>query len=287
MTDEPAAAIWAKMALARQFELSVVAASKAGVLPPAPFYLSIGQEHVPATASVVCEDWNVFPQHRGHSWYLSFGGDPLALIEELLGRPSGCAGGMGGSASLHWPPARIFGHSGLLGDQVPIAAGMALASGRNTVVVLGDAAVEEDYVLASFGFAATKKVPILFLVEDNNLSILTDKKTRRSWSATAVACGFGLGIDSVSYDGLRPLATVNRLYKSLCGSVNSLPALVNVKVCRRYWHAGHGQDQIGEPDLYEEWKKLMGEPALAHERDAAAKIRSLWDGAVGAGRISW
>ena len=45
---------------------------------------------------------------------------------------------------------------------------------------LGDASAEEDYVLTSLGWASTKKLPILFIVEDNNLSILTEKKSEET-----------------------------------------------------------------------------------------------------------
>ena len=73
---------------------------------------------------------------------------------------------MGGSASVsNTETANLIGHSGLLGDQVPIAVGCAHASQKPTVVILGDAAAEEDYVLgALWGSAATKNAPVLFFM---------------------------------------------------------------------------------------------------------------------------
>mgnify|MGYP001234393774 CR=1 FL=1 len=69
-----------------------------------PTYLSVGQEFVAATIAQIVEDRNVEPdifiQHRGHSIYLAFGGDIYELIDEMLGKKTGCAKGMGGSASI-------------------------------------------------------------------------------------------------------------------------------------------------------------------------------------------
>ena len=69
-----------------------------------PTYLSVGQEYVPSSIAQVIEDKNIEPdifiQHRGHATYLAFGGDIVELIDELLGRETGCANGMGGSASI-------------------------------------------------------------------------------------------------------------------------------------------------------------------------------------------
>jgi len=153
-----------------------------------PVYLSAGQEYIPASIYTLLEEKgiepNIFIQHRGHSHYLCAGADPIELIDELLGRKTGCANGMGGSASIHSIKKNIFGHDGLMGSQVPIAVGHCYHTRKPTIVVMGDASAEEDYVLGAMGWASTKNLPILFVVEDNNLSILTEKKIRRQPSYT-------------------------------------------------------------------------------------------------------
>ena len=145
-----------------------------------PIYLSAGQEYISASIAEVMNEIdispNIFIQHRGHSTYLSFDAPIEKLIDELLGRPSGCANGMGGSASIQSKEKNIYGHDGLMGSQVPIAVGHCYTTNHPTIVYMGDASAEEDYVLGALGWAATKKLPILFIVEDNNLSILTEKK---------------------------------------------------------------------------------------------------------------
>ena len=84
----------------------------------------------------------------------------------------------------------MFGHDGHMGTQVPIGTGACFESKKPTIVFMGDASAEEDYVLGALGWASTKKLPILFIVEDNNLSILTEKKVRRNWHMHDVAKSF-------------------------------------------------------------------------------------------------
>jgi TPP-dependent pyruvate/acetoin dehydrogenase alpha subunit len=56
----------------------------------------------------------------------------------------------------------MFGHDGLMGTQVPIAVGACFSSNKLTITIAGDAAAEEDYVMAAIAWAGTKKLPIVF-----------------------------------------------------------------------------------------------------------------------------
>lgn len=228
-----------------------------------PTYLSLGTEHIPPTLNAVFSGAKLFAQHRCHSYYLSFGGTPELLMKELLGRKDGCNGGKGGSASVS--TSRMFGHSGLLGDQIPIGVGYAVGSGNMTIVVGGDAAVEEDYALAAFGYAASEKAKVLFVIEDNDLSILTPKFVRRKWSVVDVARGFGMETFDVSDDP-------KEMIKVLTGI--ELPAMVNVNCCRQLWHAGAGVD--GEPkwDRYKLFRDEMGVAWM--EEEIKGEMEKLW-----------
>ena len=86
----------------------------------------------------------------------------------------------------------MYGHDGLMGSNGPIGVGACFATNKPTIIFLGDAAAEEDYVLAALGWASVKKLPILFIIEDNNYSILTEKKVRRNWHMKDVAKSFKL-----------------------------------------------------------------------------------------------
>ena len=237
-----------------------------------PTYLSVGQEFISATIAQVLEERNIEPdifiQHRGHATYLSFGGDVVQLIDELLGRKSGCANGMGGSASIHSKEKNIYGHDGLMGSQVPIAVGSCYASRKPTIVFMGDSSAEEDYVFSSIGWAATKNLPILFVVEDNNLSILTEKKVRRNWQMHKVAKGFGV----VGYDLPDSPTNIN----VGLDAVFEKPMLLNINTIRKYWHAGAGIDAPDVFDRYEyEMEQLGDEARVIHEKNKKL-VKELW-----------
>lgn len=211
-----------------------------------PVYLSAGQESIPCSIASYCESLgiepNIFIQHRGHSTYLAFGGKPELLINELLGLESGCAFGMGGSASIQSIEKHIYGHDGLMGSQVPIAVGHCYSTGFPTIVFMGDASAEEDYVGSAIGWASTKNLPILFVIEDNNLSILTEKNIRRNWSMSDLGNAYKVESYDISDD---PIEIKNHLH-----NIFKKPLLLNINTIRKYWHSGAGIDKINF-DRYE------------------------------------
>jgi len=226
----------------REFEFLAAEYNKTGVVRN-PIYLSVGTEHISPTIKETFKElniikYNIFAQHRCHSIYLTFADKPEKLIYELCGSSLGCNGGYGGSASLSHTKntnIKMWGHSGLLGDQIPIAVGAAHASNIPVICICGDAAVEEDYALGAFGYAITKKAPILFICEDNGLSVLTETKTRRSWNIFDVTQS--MGIQSVDIDD-KP-QTIASYIKN---GINNLPYFINIRCQRHMWHAGHGVD---------------------------------------------
>ena len=257
----------------RYFELEVAKAYDLRYMKM-PVYLSLGHEHVPAAISTVTSEFLIFAQHRGHSYYLSFGGNMRALIDELLHRETGNARGMGGSASIHDPSIGMFGHSGLMGDQVPIAVGAALGSGKRVLAVAGDASIEEDYVFGAMGYAVTKKLPVLFVCEDNDLSILTHVATRRSWSMVDVAEALGMKAADIGDDPWLIAHYVDMF-------LPNLPALINIRVCRHRWHAGTGTDGPPEWDRFEMFKaelQHLGLQAEAQEieEEACRLVERTW-----------
>jgi TPP-dependent pyruvate/acetoin dehydrogenase alpha subunit len=264
-------ATFKKASFCRHFENKVYQAAQDKLIK-FPFYLSAGQEYIPASIHTIFEqkgiDTNLFIQHRGHSHYLCKGADPIQLIDELLGRKTGCAGGMGGSASIHSHEKNIFGHDGLMGSQVPIAVGHAYHTKKPTIVVIGDASAEEDYVLGALGWASTKNLPILFIVEDNNLSILTEKKVRRNWEMDEVAKAFKIKSFDTN-DGPLVLEHFLKNYNF------EEPMLLNIKTHRKYWHSGAGQDG-DQFDRYEYEKKTLGDLGVQIDNENKELVEKLW-----------
>ena len=138
-----------------------------------PTHLYIGQE---AIATGVCVnlriDDYVLGTYRGHGIYLAKGGDLKAMLAELYGKRTGCAKGKGGSMHLVAPEVGFLGTSALVGGCIPLAVGTALGSvmQRNNnvaVVFFGDAATEEGVFHESLNFASLKKLPVIFVCENN------------------------------------------------------------------------------------------------------------------------
>lgn len=155
-----------------------------------PVHLSIGQE---AIASAVCshlsDDDLVIGTHRSHALFLAKGGSPYELFAELLGRVDGCSGGYGGSMHLIDLKHGLLGTSSIVGGNLPIAVGMAMGIKRPRVaaVIFGDGACDEGTFYESLNFAKLKRVPLVFVCENNRYSVYTHIKKRREASAYKIA----------------------------------------------------------------------------------------------------
>ena len=138
-----------------------------------PVHLGIGQEAVAVgvTSGLKPSDC-VFGAHRSHSHLLSLGSNLQSFFAELLGKPSGLSGGMGGSMHLIDQSVGFYGSVPIVAGTVPLAVGAALArrmQGTDSIGVayLGDGAMEEGVVHESLNLAKVINAPTLFVVENN------------------------------------------------------------------------------------------------------------------------
>lgn len=138
-----------------------------------PCHLYTGQE---AVAVGICrtlkETDQVFSTHRSHGHYLAKGGGLKEAMAELFGRVTGCAHGRGGSMHLAWPDKGLPGSSSIVSGSMSIAVGAALAeavrkSGGVSVVFHGDGVPEEGSWHESANFSAVRRLPIVFVCENN------------------------------------------------------------------------------------------------------------------------
>lgn len=274
-TREKSLDFFRRMCVTKYFELKVAEAIEKGLID-CPVYLSLGQESISAAVSAEISDCLIFAQHRAHSVYLAFGGEPIKLRDELLGRESGCSGGRGGSPAIQDLNIGMIGHHGLIGENIPLAVGAALGNPDKKVVsFFGDAAAEEDYALASMGFAITKKLPVLFICEDNDLSILTPKKVRRSWEIHDVTATMGIPSIAIADDPWL-IAHYVRVFS------NNLPAYINCYTCRNRWHTGAG---IDGPPLWDRFglvKKQLEHLGLFNEaqsieNEERKNMETIWE----------
>ncbi|MDH7564228.1 MAG: thiamine pyrophosphate-dependent dehydrogenase E1 component subunit alpha [Candidatus Bathyarchaeota archaeon] len=138
-----------------------------------PCHLYIGQESV---ATGVCmalkkEDY-VYSTHRSHGHYIAKGGDLKRLMAELYCKKTGCSRGKGGSMHIAAPEIGLPGSSAIVGGTIPISVGTALAfsiQSRDNVSVafFGDGAAHEGVFYESLNFASLKKLPVVFVCENN------------------------------------------------------------------------------------------------------------------------
>ena len=161
-----------------------------------------------------------------------------------------------------------FGHDGHMGTQVPIGVGACFTSKKPTLVFMGDASAEEDYVLGALGWASTKKLPILFIVEDNNLSILTKKKYRRNWEMLDVAKSFKMEGFQINDDPKEIYNLKKFFFKK--------PTLLNINTNRLFWHSGAGTDSDKIFDRYKIELKKLGSKGVKIDLHTKQKIKRLW-----------
>jgi TPP-dependent pyruvate/acetoin dehydrogenase alpha subunit len=149
-----------------------------------PVHLSIGQE---AVSVGVCEalrpDDIVFGTYRGHALYLAKGGSLPAMMAELYGKADGCARGKAGSMHLIDVSIGMMGTSAIVGTTIPQAVGYALVvkmrrEDRIVVCFFGDGATDEGVYHESMNFASLKKLPILFVCENNQFAIYSHVRDR-------------------------------------------------------------------------------------------------------------
>jgi TPP-dependent pyruvate/acetoin dehydrogenase alpha subunit len=154
-----------------------------------PVHLSIGQE---AVSVGVCEALAphdvVFGTYRGHALYLAKGGDMKRMVAELYGKATGCTRGKGGSMHLIAPNQGMMGASAVVGTTIANAIGYAYAlryRRRNAIVAsfFGDGATEEGVFAESLNFAVLKRLPILFVCENNQYAIHTHQSRRQGTPA--------------------------------------------------------------------------------------------------------
>jgi len=172
-----------------------------------PVHLSIGQE---AIAVGVCtnlsrEDY-VLSNHRSHGHYLAKGGNLKAMMAEIYGKVTGCSQGKGGSMHLVDLSVGFLGATPIVGSTISIAVGVAFGSVMRgeesvSVVFFGDAATEEGVFHESLNFAALKKLPVLFICENNFYSVYSPLSVRQPEGREIFELARGHGIESYQGDG--------------------------------------------------------------------------------------
>ena len=147
----------------------------------------------------------VLATYRGHGAAIAKGADPKVMMAELLGKATGMCRGKGGSMHLSQPDLGFVGSNAIVAGHLAIAGGLALAqqmdgTGVVTVVFFGDGASCEGVFYETLNMAALWKLPLVFVVENNEYAISTYYKDAISVPDIAMRA-LGFGLPGVTIDG--------------------------------------------------------------------------------------
>ncbi|WP_300579358.1 pyruvate dehydrogenase (acetyl-transferring) E1 component subunit alpha [Phenylobacterium sp.] len=174
-------------------------------------HLYIGQEAIAIGVQSIQEDGDqVITAYRDHGHMLACGMDPNEVMAELTGRAGGSSKGKGGSMHMFSREAEFYGGHGIVGASAPLGTGLALANryrdnGKVTFTYFGDGAANQGQVYESFNMAALWKLPVVYVIENNQYAMGTSV-ARASAQPALYKRGESFGIQGRQVDGMSVVA---------------------------------------------------------------------------------
>jgi pyruvate dehydrogenase E1 component alpha subunit len=248
------------MALIRRFEEEAgrqYQRAKAGGF----LHLAIGEEAtiVGTTAAMEADDY-LIGTYRTHGHAIARGTDPKRVMAELFGRVDGTSGGRGGSMHVFDGERRFMGGYGIVGGNLPIAAGLGLASDYRgdasaTVCMFGDGASNTGNFGETMNLAALWKLPVVFIVE-NNLYGMGTAIERHSAVTDLSKKAEGLGVPGTRVDGMDVLAVRQVVAEHLrLAREERRPTLVEAFTYRFRGHSAADPEVYRTKEEVEEWRQ--------------------------------
>ncbi len=253
-----------------------------------PMHMSMGEE---AVVAGVCQALSpgdqVLGTYRSHALYLARTGETDRFFAEMYGKASGIARGKAGSMHLGAPEAGLLCCSAIVGSSIPVALGAAFAhqyrqSVNRVAVFFGDGAVDEGVFWESLNFACLKKLPILFVCEDNGFAVHTRRAARHGFeSLNAVVRDFNCNVYASD-------STDARIIHDLTGESlaqmerDRRPVFLRLKYYRYLEHVGINEDfEAGyrSKETYRKWLAKdpvrMGREKLLQAGVASAELERI------------
>ena len=171
-------------------------------------HLYTGQEAVVAgMMSATTKEDKVITAYRDHGHALAMGMSANSVMAELFGKATGCSGGKGGSMHMFSKEHNFFGGHGIVGAQIPLGAGMALAEqyqGTKNVSIcfFGDGAVRQGALHEAFNMAMLWKLPVIFICENNEYAMGTSV-SRTTNMNDIYKIGLAYDMPSKQVDGMK------------------------------------------------------------------------------------
>jgi len=239
-----------------------------------PTHLSVGQEAVAAAVGLALKHKDMAVSgHRAHAHYLGKGGNLKAMLAEIYGKATGCSHGKGGSMHLIDESVGFMGSTAIVGGTVPVGVGLAYGmkvkkSDQVSCVFHGDAVVETGAFFESVNFAVLKKLPVLFVCENNLYSVYSPLSVRQPEGRSIAAMVSGLGLPAYTGDG----NDVAAVHAKVCESIAEIragggPRFVEFSTYRWLEHCGPSYDNhIGYRSESEFLEWQAKEPITRFER---------------------
>jgi len=254
-------------------------------------HLSIGEEAtIVGSARALREHDYLISTYRSHGHALVRGTPPENVMAELFGRADGCSGGRGGSMHMFDAARRFMGGYGIVGGNLPIAAGLALASDYEgtddvTLCTFGDGASNQGTFGETLNLAALWHLPVVFMVTNNQFGMGT-ALGRHSAVTDLQRKGESLGVPGMRCDGMDVLDT----YTVLCKAIARVreersPVLVEAVTYRFRGHSMADPEQYRSKQEVAHWRErdpipafgrlLVGEGVLDEAELAAIDARAI------------
>tara|TARA_B100000579_G_C22804322_1_gene841644 strand:+ start:388 stop:1509 length:1122 start_codon:yes stop_codon:yes gene_type:complete len=215
-----------------------------------PVHFCSGEESVPASINNLLEREDyLFSHHRSHGYYLAKNAPMKKLFAELYGRVTGANSGLAGSQDISYSKNNFFSGA-ILSGATAIATGTALSlsmkSNNNNVVVagFGDAATDEGIFWESLNYASLKKLPIIFVCENNNYSTFSPQSKRQSGQGIAEKAK-AFGVESKSIFGNDVCLVYREMKKAISNARKGKgPFLLETFTYRYSGHVGPITDEF-------------------------------------------
>ena len=225
-------------------------------------HVYIGQEAIAAgLASAIRPSDSIVTAYRQHGIALTRGLSSDSCMAELYGKADGCVQGKGGSMHFFSKEHNYFGGNGIVGAQIPIGTGIALAekykgTDNLAVCMFGDGAARQGALYESFNMAMTWKLPVLYICENNGYAMGTSVK-RTSNVTELHQIGEAFDIPSRDVDGMSP----EKVHQALAEAAEHIragkgPYFLEIKT---YRYRGHS---VSDPAKYRTKEELAEYKAL-------------------------
>ncbi|WP_249010659.1 pyruvate dehydrogenase complex E1 component subunit beta [Conexibacter sp. DBS9H8] len=249
-----------QMQLIREFETETTNLFVSGSITGTA-HSCIGQEAVAVgTCAAMAPGDFLVGNHRSHGHLIARGADIGRMMAEMFGKENGYCRGLGGSMHIAAPSLGIVGSNGILAAGLPHACGAALGAkltGSNAVAVafFGDGAAGEGAAHEALNLAATWKLPVVFVCENNQFSLSVDWRSTRAVEDIAT-WGRGYGIPAEIVDGNDVQAVSSAAAEAIeQARGGSGPTLLEMKTFRRMQHSMRSNlPDVRDPAIVALWE---------------------------------